>query len=84
MMGLIRTLRDRYTILLIEHKMDLVMTVSDRITVMHFGSVLAEGLPGAIQGNADVRRAYLGTAATRPDRDLPDPRPLPTHRGEGG
>ncbi|HEV8676144.1 MAG TPA: ABC transporter ATP-binding protein [Methylomirabilota bacterium] len=66
MMGLIRTLRGRYTILLIEHKMDLVMTVSDRITVMHFGSVLAEGPPTAIQGNADVRRAYLGTATALP------------------
>jgi branched-chain amino acid transport system ATP-binding protein len=63
MMGFIRTLRGRYTILLIEHKMDLVMTVSDRITVMHFGSVLAEGVPREIQANADVRRAYLGTAA---------------------
>ncbi len=65
MMGLVRTLRGRYTILLIEHKMDLVMRVSDRITVMHFGSVLAEGAPGEIQGNSDVRRAYLGTAALR-------------------
>jgi branched-chain amino acid transport system ATP-binding protein len=63
MMGFIRTLRGRYTVLLIEHKMDLVMTVSDRITVMHFGRVLAEGAPGEIRGNADVRRAYLGTAA---------------------
>jgi branched-chain amino acid transport system ATP-binding protein len=63
MIAFIRTLRGRYTILLIEHKMDLVMTVSDRITVMHFGSVLAEGPPREIQANADVRRAYLGTAA---------------------
>jgi branched-chain amino acid transport system ATP-binding protein len=61
MMAFIRTLRERYTILLIEHKMDLVMSVSDRITVMHFGSVLAEGAPRAIQANVDVRRAYLGT-----------------------
>jgi len=63
MMTLIRALRDRYTILLIEHKMDLVMSVSDRITVMHFGSVLAEGTPSEIQANPEVRRAYLGTAA---------------------
>jgi branched-chain amino acid transport system ATP-binding protein len=63
MMGLIRSLRGRYTILLIEHKMDLVMSVSDRITVMHFGRVLAEGSPAAIQADLDVRRAYLGTPA---------------------
>ncbi len=68
MMALVRTLRSRYTILLIEHKMDLVMTVSDRITVMHFGSVLAEGSPAEIQTNAEVRRAYLGTAAIPPRR----------------
>ncbi len=61
MMTFIRTLRGRYTILLIEHKMDLVMTVSDRITVMHFGRVLAEGPPREIQANPEVRRAYLGT-----------------------
>ena len=53
--------RKNLTILLIEHKMDLVMSVSDRITVMHFGSVLAEGAPAEIQGNPEVRRAYLGT-----------------------
>jgi branched-chain amino acid transport system ATP-binding protein len=65
MMELIRTLRGRYTILLIEHKMDLVMRVSDRITVMHFGAVLAEGPPADIQENAEVRRAYLGVAGVR-------------------
>jgi branched-chain amino acid transport system ATP-binding protein len=65
MMELIRALRGRYTILLIEHKMDLVMSVSDRITVMHFGSVLAEGVPAEIQANPEVRRAYLGTVAVR-------------------
>ncbi len=66
MMTFVRTLRGRYTILLIEHKMDLVMSVSDRITVMHFGSVLAEGAPRAIQENADVRRAYLGVGVASP------------------
>jgi branched-chain amino acid transport system ATP-binding protein len=65
MMELIFTLRGRYTILLIEHKMDLVMRVSDRVTVMYFGSVLAEGVPAEIQSNAEVRRAYLGTAGAR-------------------
>jgi branched-chain amino acid transport system ATP-binding protein len=60
MVALVRGLKGRYTIVLIEHKIDVVMTMSDRISVMHFGSVIAEGTPAEIQRNADVRRAYLG------------------------
>jgi branched-chain amino acid transport system ATP-binding protein len=60
MVTLVRKLKGRYTILLIEHKIDVVMTMSDRISVMHFGSVIAEGTPAEIQRNAEVRRAYLG------------------------
>ena len=60
MVALVRTLKGRYTIVLIEHKIDVVMTISDRISVMHFGSVIAEGTPAEIQRNAEVRRAYLG------------------------
>jgi branched-chain amino acid transport system ATP-binding protein len=60
MVALVRSLKGRYTIVLIEHKIDVVMTMSDRISVMHFGSVIAEGTPAEIQRNADVRRAYLG------------------------
>ena len=60
MVALVRRLKGRYTIVLIEHKIDVVMTISDRISVMHFGSVIAEGTPAEIQRNADVRRAYLG------------------------
>ena len=60
---LVRTLKGRYTIVLIEHKMDIIMSVSDRISVMHFGSQIAEGTPGEIQKNAEVRRAYLGGVA---------------------
>ncbi|HEX7124398.1 MAG TPA: ABC transporter ATP-binding protein [Thermodesulfobacteriota bacterium] len=63
MVTLVRALKGRYTIVLIEHKMDVIMTISDRITVMHFGAVIAEGTPAEIQGNADVRRAYLGGIA---------------------
>jgi branched-chain amino acid transport system ATP-binding protein len=63
MVALVRRLKGRYTIILIEHKIDVVMTMSDRISVMHFGSVIAEGAPGEIQRNADVRRAYLGGVA---------------------
>ncbi|HTK90833.1 MAG TPA: ABC transporter ATP-binding protein [Verrucomicrobiae bacterium] len=63
MVALVRTLKGRYTIVLIEHKIDIVMTMSDRISVMHFGSVIAEGSPTEIQRNAEVRRAYLGGVA---------------------
>ncbi|MEK7371710.1 MAG: ABC transporter ATP-binding protein [candidate division NC10 bacterium] len=63
MVTLVRTLKGRYTIILIEHKIDVVMTISDRISVMHFGSVIAEGNPAEIQRNAEVRRAYLGGIA---------------------
>ena len=63
MVALVRTLKGRYTIVLIEHKIDLIMSVSDRISVMHFGSLIAEGTPGEIQKNPEVRRAYLGGIA---------------------
>jgi branched-chain amino acid transport system ATP-binding protein len=64
MVALVRALKGRYTIVLIEHKMDIIMRVSDRISVMHFGSLIAEGTPDEIQKNPEVRRAYLGGVAT--------------------
>jgi branched-chain amino acid transport system ATP-binding protein len=48
------------TVLFIEHDMEVVFGVADRITVLHEGSVLAEGMPEEIRRNPDVRRAYLG------------------------
>jgi len=63
LVALVRALKGRYTIVLIEHKMDIIMSVSDRISVMHFGSLIAEGAPEEIQRNAEVRRAYLGGIA---------------------
>ncbi len=63
MVGLVRSLKGRYTIVLIEHKMDIIMSVSDRISAMHFGSLIAEGSPAEIQRNPEVRRAYLGGVA---------------------
>lgn len=48
------------TVVLVEHKMDVVMSLSDRISVMHQGQLLAEGTPDEIRNDADVRKAYLG------------------------
>lgn len=60
----IRDLKRRgMTILLIEHHMDLVMSVSDRITVLNFGRKIAEGTAQAVQSDPAVQEAYLGVAA---------------------
>ncbi len=65
MVALVRRLKGRYTIVLIEHKIDIIMSISDRISVIHFGRLIAEGTPAEIQASPDVRRAYLGGIAGR-------------------
>ena len=61
----IRRVRDLQgvTVLLVEHHMSLVMSVSDRVVAIDFGRKLAEGTPAEVQRNQDVVRAYLGTEA---------------------
>jgi len=63
MMGHIETVRrSGVTVLLVEHDMQAVMGLCDRITVLNFGRLLAEGTPGEIRRHPDVIEAYLGTA----------------------
>jgi branched-chain amino acid transport system ATP-binding protein len=59
-MRLIRELAVGRTVILVEHKMKVVMKISDRITVLHQGQVLAEGTPEEIRNNDRVQQTYLG------------------------
>jgi ABC-type branched-subunit amino acid transport system ATPase component len=61
MAEIIRKIRERgITVLLVEHHMDLVMSISDEITVLNYGEKIAEGAPDAIRNDRKVIDAYLG------------------------
>jgi ABC-type branched-subunit amino acid transport system ATPase component len=57
---LIKGLSEEISIVLVEHDMDMVMSVSDKISVLQYGSIIAEGKPEEIKSNPLVREAYLG------------------------
>jgi len=59
---LIRRIARGRTVILVEHKMKVVMNISDRVTVLHQGQVLAEGTPAEIRAHERVQQTYLGAA----------------------
>ncbi len=63
MIGLLGTLKRRHTIILVEHDMDAVFRLADRIAVLVYGRVIAAGAPDEIRANPEVRKAYLGEDA---------------------
>ena len=60
MVALLKELRKEVTIVLVEHDMEAVFALADRITVLVYGRVIASGVPDAIRSNEEVKRAYLG------------------------
>ena len=60
MVGMLRALKQELTILLVEHDMEAVFALADRITVLVYGRVIASGRPAEIRSSKDVRDAYLG------------------------
>ena len=59
----LQRLKGRYTIALVEHDMEAVFALADRITVLVYGRVIASGAPAAVRANPEVRQAYLGEDA---------------------
>jgi branched-chain amino acid transport system ATP-binding protein len=60
-MELVRRIAENLTILIVEHDMEVVMQLAQRITVLHYGAILAEGTPAEIQENSRVLEVYLKT-----------------------
>jgi branched-chain amino acid transport system ATP-binding protein len=63
MIAFLATLKGGKTIILVEHDMDAVFSLADRVSVLVYGRIIASGSPAEIRANAEVRRAYLGEEA---------------------
>ncbi len=63
----LNAIKGRYSMVLIEHDMDTVFSIADRVTVLVYGRAIATGTPAEIRGNAEVRAAYLGEDEARAD-----------------
>ncbi|HET8579273.1 MAG TPA: ABC transporter ATP-binding protein [Methylomirabilota bacterium] len=66
--ALIRRVTEGRTLVMVEHDMEVVFNLADRISVIYYGRVLATGTPDDIRGNEEVKRAYLGRKASAPGR----------------
>jgi branched-chain amino acid transport system ATP-binding protein len=63
----LRRLKGEYSMLLIEHDMDTVFSLADRVTVLVYGRAIATGSPDEIRNNSEVRAAYLGEDEVQTD-----------------
>jgi branched-chain amino acid transport system ATP-binding protein len=73
LVGLLRSLPETVTVVIVEHDLDVVFALASSVTVLHLGRVLLTGTPGEVRASAAVQEAYLGTGRGDLFLDAPDP-----------